>query len=172
MLSLPKMDNLILMLHPQSDVCCLFDQHFKSKEKVLAIKLMSFETPKEQTIKWTVVEKGSSSFQNFHLVLGKCNIVTANSFENKTLKCHARYHRDFTNQAKLNKILQQQIKEKKESSTEITEDQEQKVTLDIRMRCKSKEISALKKKSEKRKKSVLLVTIKPNKKRGLVNVKR
>ena len=40
------------------------------------------------------------------------------------------------------------------------------------MRCKSKEISALKKKSEKRKKSVLLVTIKPNKKRGLVNVKR
>ena len=73
--------------------------------------------------KWTAVEYGSSSFQNFHLILDKCNTITAKLSENETVKCHRQCRGDFTNDIKLNIILKQQTKEKEESSTEITAEQ-------------------------------------------------
>lgn len=64
--------------------------------------------------------KGRSSFQYFHLILDKCNTVTAESLENKTVKSHPQYLRDFTDDVKLNRVLkQQQQKEKVKTSTEI-----------------------------------------------------
>ena len=96
------MDNPILTLHPQSDVCWLCEQYFKSKEKVSTITSVSFKSLKEYTTKWTAVEKGPASFQNFHLILDKCNTITAESLQNETAKCHPQCRRDFTNDTKLN----------------------------------------------------------------------
>ena len=101
----PRMGNPILTLHPQSDVCWLCEQHFKSKEKVSTITSVGFKTLKEYAKKWTAVEKGSSSFQNFHLIVGKCNTATAELLENETVKFHPQCRRDFTNDIKLNKIV-------------------------------------------------------------------
>ena len=69
MLYFPRIDDPILTLHPQSDVCWLCEQHFKSKEKVSTITSVGFKTLKEYTKKWTAVEKDASRFQNFHLIL-------------------------------------------------------------------------------------------------------
>ena len=79
MLCFPRMHNPILTPPTLMFAGCL--QHFKSKEKVLNI-------PK----KWAAFEKGPSSFQNFHIILGKCNIITA---ELLTIKCHPplRFHK-------------------------------------------------------------------------------
>ena len=49
---------------------------------------------------------------------------SAESLENKNVKCHPQCHLNFTNDTKLNKILKQQTKEKEESSTEITAEQQ------------------------------------------------
>ena len=68
MLCFPRMDNAILTLLPQSDICRLCEQHFKSKEKVSTITLVGF---KEYAKKWTAVEKRPSSFQKFHSFLNK-----------------------------------------------------------------------------------------------------
>ena len=120
MLCLPGKDNPILTLHPQSDVCWLCEQHFKSKKKVSTITSVGFKTYKEYAKKWTAVEKGQSSFQNLHLILDKCNTIIAELLENETVKCHPQCLHDFTNDIKLNRILKQQIKEKEDISTEIT----------------------------------------------------
>ena len=56
------MENWILTLHPQSDVCWLCEQHFKSTEKISSITLVGFKTLKEHAKNWTAVEKGTSSF--------------------------------------------------------------------------------------------------------------
>ena len=94
-------------------------QHFKSKEKMSTITAVGFKTLKEYAKKWTAVEKGPSSFQNFHLILDKWNTITADLVENETAKCHPQCRRDLTNDVKLNRILKQQTKEKEQISTEI-----------------------------------------------------
>ena len=71
------MDNLILTVHPQSNVCWLCEQHFRSQEKVPTITFVGFNALKEYAKKWAAVEKGSSSFQNFYLILDKCITITA-----------------------------------------------------------------------------------------------
>ena len=76
------MDNPILTLYPQS-ICWLCEQHFKIKEKVSTITSVGFKTLKEYAKKWTAVEKGQSSFQNFYLILDKCNTITAELLEMK-----------------------------------------------------------------------------------------
>ena len=113
MLCFPRMDNPILTLHPQFDVSWLCEKHFKSKEKVSTITSVGL-TLKEYAKKWTAAEKGPSSPQNFHLILDKCNTITAELLENETVKCHPQCRRDFTNDIKLKRILKQQIKEKEE----------------------------------------------------------
>ena len=90
--------------------------------------------------KWTAFEKGPSSFQNFYLILDRCNTITAELLESETVKYHPKCRRDFTNDIKLNTILKQQTKEKEEISTEITVELQQEEPSDIRMRRKSKEI--------------------------------
>ena len=82
------MGNPILNLHPQSDVCWLCEQHFKSKEKVSTITSEGFKTLKEFAKKWKAVDKGRSSFQKLNLILDKCNTITAELLENETFKCH------------------------------------------------------------------------------------
>ena len=67
------MDNPILILHPQTDACWLCEQHFRSKEKASTITSVGFKTFKEYAKNWTAVEKGPSSFQNFHLNFDKCS---------------------------------------------------------------------------------------------------
>ena len=67
------MDNSILTLHPQSEVSWMCEQHFRSKEKVSTITSVGFKTFKEYDKNWTAVEKGPSSFQNFHLNFDKCS---------------------------------------------------------------------------------------------------
>ena len=59
------MDNPMLTLHPQSDVCWLCKQHFKSKEKVSIITSVDFKTYKEYAKKWTAVEKFYLVFKIF-----------------------------------------------------------------------------------------------------------
>ena len=66
---------------------------------------MGFKTLKEYAKKWTAVEKGSSSFQKFHLIVRKCNTTAAELLENETVKFHPQCRRDFTNDIKLNKIV-------------------------------------------------------------------
>ena len=65
MLCFPGMNNPILTFHPESDVCWLSEQHFKSKEKVSTITSVGFKTLKEYAKKWAAVEKGPSSFKIF-----------------------------------------------------------------------------------------------------------
>ena len=65
MLCIPRKDNPILTLHPQSDVCWLCEQHLKSKKKVSTITSVGFKTLKEYAKKWAAVEKGPSSFKIF-----------------------------------------------------------------------------------------------------------
>ena len=74
-----------LSIHNLMFARCL--QHFKSKEKVSTTTSVGFKTVKEYAKKWTAVEKGPSSFQNFHL-MDKCNTITAELLENETVKCH------------------------------------------------------------------------------------
>ena len=105
MLRFPRMENPILTLHPQSDVCWLCEQHFKSKEKVSTITSRSFTTLKEYAKKWTAVEKCPSSCQNFHLIFDKCKTITSEFLENETVKCHPQCRHDFTNNIKLNRVL-------------------------------------------------------------------
>ena len=88
MLCFPRMDNPILTLHPQSDVCWLCEQHFQSKEQLSTITYVGFKALKEYAKKWTAVGKVLSSFQNFCLILDNCNTITAELLENKTVKCH------------------------------------------------------------------------------------
>ena len=45
------------------------------------VLILSRNMPK----KWTAVEYGPSSFQNFRLILGKCNTITAELVENETV---------------------------------------------------------------------------------------
>ena len=59
------MDNPMLTLHPQSDVCWLCEQHFKSKEKLSIITSVDFKTHKEYAKKWTAVEKFYLVFISF-----------------------------------------------------------------------------------------------------------
>lgn len=66
---------------------------------------MGFKTLKERTKKCTAVKKGPSSFQNFYLILDKCNKITAESLENETVKCHPRWRRSFTDDIKLSRLL-------------------------------------------------------------------
>ena len=106
MLCSPTMDNPILTLHPQSDVSWLCEQHFKSKEKVSTRTSVCF-TLKEYAKKWTAVEKGPSSFQDFHFILDKCNTITAELLENETVKCQLQCRLGFTNDIKLKRILKQ-----------------------------------------------------------------
>lgn len=83
------MGNSILTLYPQSDVYWLCKRNFKSKEKLSTITSQAlFKTPKKYAKKWTALEKGRSSFQNFHFILNKCNAISAESLKIKTLKCH------------------------------------------------------------------------------------
>ena len=138
------MDNLILTVHPQSNVYCLCEQHFKSKEKVSTITSLCFNTLKEYAKKRTAVEKGPSSFQNFYLILDKCNTITAESLENETVKCHLQCRCDFTNDIKLNNIKTTN-KRKEEISMEIIVELQQEEPSDIRMHRKSKEIMEEKK---------------------------
>ena len=107
--------------------------------------------------KWTALEKGPSIFQSYYLILDKFNAITAESLENKTVKFYPQCHRDFANDTKLNRILNKQTNEKEESLTEVTVGQHQDELLDIR-------ITVTRIKSRK-KKSVLLVTKKTNKKK-------
>ena len=104
MLCFPRMDNPVLTIHPQSDVCWLCKQHFKSKEKVSTKMSVGFKIFKKNATKWTAVEKGPSSFQNFHLNLDKCNKITAELLENETVKCHPQCRLDFTHIKTTNKI--------------------------------------------------------------------
>ena len=85
MLCFPGMVSPILTLHPRSYVCSICE-HFNSKEKVPTITSVGFNTLKEYVKKWTAVEKSSSSFQDFHLILDKCNTITTELLE--TVKCH------------------------------------------------------------------------------------
>ena len=96
---------------------------------------MGFKTLREHSQKWTAVQKG----QNFHLILDKCNTITAELLENETVKYHAQCSRDFKSDIKLDSVLKQKAKEKEESSTEITLVQQQVEPSDITMRRKSKE---------------------------------
>ena len=95
MLCNPRRDNPILTLHPQSDVCWLCEQHFKSKQNVSTMASVGFKTLKEYAKKWTAVEKGQSSFQNFHLILDKYKTITAELSENEIVKCHPQWRHDF-----------------------------------------------------------------------------
>ena len=56
----------------------------KAKKKVSTITSVGFKTLKEYAKNWTAVDKGQSSFQNFHLILDKCNTITAELLENET----------------------------------------------------------------------------------------
>ena len=150
------MDNPILMLHRQSDICWLCEQHFKSKGKFSAMTSVNFTTFKEYARNWTTVEKGPSNFQDFHLTLGKCNAVTAESLKNETLKCHPQCRPDFTNDTTLNRILQQQTKEKEEHLPEVTKEQQEEETF--------KKVCAVSRTKFRNKKSTLLVTRKPHEK--------
>ena len=86
--------------------------HFKVKEKVPTITSEGFKNVKEYTEDWTAVEKRPSSFQNFHLILDKCNTITAELLENETVKFHPPSAAAvLTNDIKLNRILKQQTKE-------------------------------------------------------------
>ena len=86
--------------------------HFKVKEKVPTITSEGFKNVKEYTKDWTAVEKRPSSFQNFHLILDKCNTITAELLENETVKFHPPSAAAiWTNDIKLNRILKQQTKE-------------------------------------------------------------
>ena len=92
------MGNSILTLYPQSDVCWLCKRNFKSKEKLSTITSQAlFKTLEKYVKKWTALEKGRSSFQNFHFILNKCNAISAESLEIETLKCHPQCLRGFTN---------------------------------------------------------------------------
>ena len=69
MLCFPRMDNPILTVYSQSDVCWLCEQHFKIKEKVSTITSVGFKTLQEYAKKWTAVKKGPSGFKIFILFL-------------------------------------------------------------------------------------------------------
>ena len=161
----PRTDNPIVSLYPQSDLCRLCEEHFKSKEKVSTIRSVGFRTLKEYATKWTAVGKGPSSFQKFFVILDKCNTITAELLENEIVKCHPQCQCDFPNDIKLHKILKQQTKEKEKISTEIIVELQQEDSSDIRTRCKSKEIMkeekcfACDKKIKRRKKSRRLETL-------------
>ena len=71
---------------------------------------MGFKTLREHSQKWTTVQKG----QNFHLILDKCNTITAELLENETVKCHAQCSRDLKSDIKLDSVLKQKAKEKEE----------------------------------------------------------
>ena len=105
-LGFPRMDNPIVTLHPQSNVCWLCEHYLKSKEKASTITSVSFKTlinlwvlrlSKEYAKEWTAVEKCSSSFQSFHFIFDKCNTITTELLENKTVKCYSQCHHGFTN---------------------------------------------------------------------------
>ena len=74
----PRMDNPLLTIYQHFKAT----QHFKCKEKVSTIASVGFKTLKEHARKWTAVK---NFFQNLHLILDKCNTITAKSLENKTV---------------------------------------------------------------------------------------
>ena len=104
MLCFPRMDNPILTLHPQSDVCWLYEQHFKSQEKVSTKTSVGLRFSRKMPKKWTAVEKGPSSFQNIHLNLDKCDKITAELLENETVKCYPQCRLNFTHNKTINEI--------------------------------------------------------------------
>lgn len=83
MLCFLRMVNSILTLYHKSDVCSLYEQHVKSKEKVLTVTSLCFEAIKEYAKKWTAIENGPSSFQNLHLIFDKSSAVMAKSLNMK-----------------------------------------------------------------------------------------
>ena len=89
---------------------------------------MGFKTLKEYA-------KNEQLLKKVHLVfkIFKCNAITAELFENQTVKGHPQCRSDFTNNIKLNRILKQQTKENEEISTEITVELQQEKPSDIRI---------------------------------------
>ena len=65
---------------------------------------VGFKIFKKNAKKWTAVEKGPSSFQNFHLNLDKRNKDTAEFLKNETVKCYSQCTLDFTHIKTTNKI--------------------------------------------------------------------
>ena len=74
---------------------------------------MGFKTLKERTKKYTAVKKGPSSFQNFYLILDKCNKITAESLESQTVNCQPQCLRDFANDTILNNNIKATHKRKR-----------------------------------------------------------